>query len=271
MTVDIATPGRTATRKPATRRAKPRAAVVLPPPLVIGEPDKNIFNCPNCTRPLSVGASRCPGCRTRLILATPARKATIFILVGAIAGLVMAWGVSAAFAVTSAAVTPGPESSVLPSSPAAATSVPVAATPFIPAIPPTSRSALSQAGALNVRLSDGARLLQTALGERDLDSAAVADILRSLAADASFGEGLATRLAAWPQGAAVAHDLGLLYASVRGTAVDGLNNSINNDPAYRDAAQKMLGVLGGMTPLDGRMRTLAGIANVVLPPATSGK
>ncbi|MFL5680350.1 MAG: hypothetical protein ACJ77B_07095, partial [Chloroflexota bacterium] len=64
MAVDVANTGRTGTRKPPTRRAKPRPPVV-PEPLVIGEPDKNIFNCPVCARPLTVGAARCPGCRTR--------------------------------------------------------------------------------------------------------------------------------------------------------------------------------------------------------------
>ncbi|MFL5681421.1 MAG: hypothetical protein ACJ77B_12560, partial [Chloroflexota bacterium] len=79
-------------------------------------------------------------------------------------------------------------------------------------------------------------------------------------------EGLATRLGAWGDAGDVARDLGTLYSSVRGTAVDGLNNSINNDPAYRAAAQKMLGVLAGTTAVDARMRTLAAIANVILPP-----
>src|SRR4051794_39372540 len=187
MAVDVANPGRTGTRKPPTRRAKPRPPAAIEP-LVIGEPDRNIFNCPVCARPLSVGAARCPNCRTRLILATPAKKVTVFVLVGMIVGLVMAWGVSTAAALTEAAISP--TATQIPTGASAlpvASTVPVATTPVAPAIPPTSRSALSQAAALNIRLADGARLLRTALDERDLDSATVADILRSLAADASFG------------------------------------------------------------------------------------
>ena len=35
--------------------------------LAIGDTDANVFTCPACSRPLSEGTSRCPGCGTRLI------------------------------------------------------------------------------------------------------------------------------------------------------------------------------------------------------------
>lgn len=268
MTIDTAS-GRTGTRKTPARRTKPRPAIVLEP-LVIGESDRNIFNCPVCSRPLAVGATRCPGCRTRLILSTPAKRVTIFMLVGVIVGFVLSWGISAGFAAAGALLQPAdPAASPIVRAsggipPSAVPSGPVEAT-----IPPIARSALGQTAVLNNRLGEGAVALRAALKERDLDSAAVADTLRSLAADASFGEGLAPRLGSWDQATEVALGLGSLYSTVRGTAVDGLNASISNDPAYRTAAQRMLVVLSGVGPLDARVRTLAAVVGVTMP-APSG-
>lgn len=269
MTIDAAS-GRTGTRKTPARRAKPRPAV-LPEQLVIGETDRNIFNCPVCSRPLAVGATRCPGCRTRLILSTPARRVAIFTLAGVLLGLVLSWSVAAGLDATQAllqAAGPGASPIVQASSGILPSAVPTG--PLVPAIPPIARSALGQTAVLNNRLDEGAVALRAALKDRDLDSAAVADTLRSLAADASFGEGLAPRLGTWDQATDVAVELGSLYSTVRGTAVDGLNASLSNDPAYRTAAQRMLVVLSGVEPLDLRVRTLAAIVGVTMPPSTVG-
>lgn len=268
MTIDTAS-GRTGTRKAPARRTKPRPAIVLEP-LVIGESDRNIFNCPVCSRPLAVGATRCPGCRTRLILSTPAKRVTIFMLVGVVVGLVLSWGISAGFAAAGALLQPAdPAASPIVRASGGILPSAVPSGPVVATIPPIARSALGQTAVLNNRLGEGAAALRAALKDRDLDSAAVADTLRSLAADASFGEGLAPRLGTWDQASEVALGLGSLYTAVRGTAVDGLNASITNDPAYRTAAQRMLVVLSGVAPLDARVRTLAAIVGVNMPPPST--
>ena len=106
-----------------------------------------------------------------------------------------------------------------------------------PTTPAVSRSAVGQAAALDARLAGAAAGLRLALRDKDLDSASVADQLRSLAADAAFGEDLASRLGTWDQAYALSLDLANLYGSIRSTAREVLAASIQNDTAYRASAQ----------------------------------
>jgi hypothetical protein len=262
MTIEVL--GRkTRTRKP-TKRAKPRE--VVPAPIAIGEPEANIFSCPVCGRPLATGASRCPGCRTRLILATPARRVAIFVLAGLIAGLLLAWVVSSAVAFVS-----GP-SRTTPGIGPRASSGPIASNPAATpgaTIPPAARSAISQAATLNARFQAAGVSLRSALKQKNLDSPAIADTLRLLASDAAFGEDLAPRLGSWEAATELSAALNYLYGSIRGTAREALGSSISNAPAYRDAAQKMLSVLGDVGPLDTRVRELAATWNIRVPPPGS--
>lgn len=253
--------GRTGPRK-TPRRPKPRP-IVISQPMSIGETDANIFSCPVCARPLATGAQHCPTCGTRLILATPAKRVGIFVSAGLIVGLLFGWS----FAATLAAVT-APSASAPPpvasSTPVASVPVVVRPTP-VPTIPAASRSAISQAAALNSHFVGAANELRVALRAKDLDSAVVADVFRSLAADAAFGDDLASRLATWDQAYALSLDLSNAYGSVRSTAREGLGASITNDPAYRASAQKMLAVLADIAPLDRRLRELATAFDIKLP------
>lgn len=263
MTIEVVG-GKARTRK-TTKRARPRVEVVAAP-LAIGEPEANIFSCPVCGRPLVTGATRCPGCRTRLILATPARRVAIFVLAGLIAGLLLAWLVSSAVAFVSgpARTTPG-VGPLASSGPGASASAGIPG----PTIPPAGRSALSQAATLNARFMAAAVSLRAELKRSNLDSAAVADTLRQLASDAAFGEDLAPRLGTWDAATDLSGALAYLYQSIRTTAREALGASISNDPAYRDAAQKMLSILGDVGPLDTRVRELAAASNVKVPPPGS--
>lgn len=252
--------GRSGPRKPP-RRVKPRQQV-NPEALSIGESDANIFSCPVCSRPLATGAHRCPACGTRLLLSTPARRVGIFVSAGVVLGLLLGWSFSAVVGALTAPRPAGPTASLTPGA-----SVPVVVVPPtpVPTVPAVSRSALGQAAALDARLAGAVSTLRLALRDKDLDSAAVADQLRSLAADAAFGEDLASRLAAWDRAYALSLDLSNLYGSIRSTAREGLAASITNDPAYRAAAQKMLAVLGGIAPLDKRLSELALSVDIRLP------
>jgi hypothetical protein len=251
--------GRSGPRK-TPRRIKPRPQMT-PDALSIGEADANIFNCPVCSRPLATGANRCPTCGTRLILSTPAQRAGIFVSAGIILGLLFGWSFSAVVGAFTA-----PKATTPPASTAPGASAPVVVVPTpAPTIAAISRSALGQVAALDTRLAAAASALRLALQEKDLDSASVADQLRSLAADAAFGEDLASRLGAWDQAYALSLDLANLYGAVRSTAREGLAASIQNDPAYRASAQKMLAVLAGIPPLDRRLRELALTVDIRLP------
>jgi hypothetical protein len=251
--------GRSGPRK-TPRRVKPRPPV-NPEALSIGESDANIFSCPICSRPLAVGAHRCPACGTRLILSTPAQRAGIFMSAGLVLGLLFGWSFAAVVGALTAPRVNNPTASGAPGA-----SVPVVVVPTpAPTIAAVSRSALGQAAALDARLTGEAAALRFALRDKDLDSASVADQLRSLAADAAFGEDLASRLGAWDQAYALSLDLSNLYGSIRSTAREGLAASIQNDPAYRASAQKMLAVLNGIAPLDKRLRELALSVDIRLP------
>jgi hypothetical protein len=247
------------------RRVKPRSPMA-PQPIAIGEPDANIFNCPSCARPLATGAQRCPGCGTRLILATPARRVGIFVSAGMVIGLLFGFSFAAAMGAmseprTGSTATPAPTTGP---GPIASVPVVIGQTPA-PTVPAASRAALGQAAALNARLLDGQANLRVLLRDEDLDSAAVADTLRSLAADAAFGQDLALRLGQWDEAYELSLDLANLYGSVRSTSREALAASIRNDPAYRAAAQKMIAVLAELPPLDAKLRELAESIGVRLP------
>jgi len=252
--------GRSGPRK-TPRRIKPRPQM-NPEALAIGEADANIFNCPVCSRPLATGANRCPTCGTRLILSTPAQRAGIFVSAGIILGLLFGWSFSAVAGALTAPRATTPTASGAPGASAPVVVIPPTPAPTVPAV---SRSALGQAAALDARLASAISTLRLALRDKDLDSAAVADQLRSLAADAAFGDDLASRLGMWDQAYALSLDLSNLYGSIRSTAREGLAASIQNDPAYRASAQKMLAVLAGIAPLDKRLRDLALSVDIRLP------
>lgn len=253
---------RTGPRK-TPRRVKTRPQVT-PDAVSIGESDVNIFNCPICSRPLATGAHRCPTCGTRLLLSTPAQRVGVFVSAGVVLGLLFGWSFSAVVGAFTATHVGSPAPS---GAPGASAPVVVIQTPA-PTIAAVSRSAVSQAAALDARLAGAVSGLRLALRDKDLDSASVADQLRSLAADAAFGEDLASRLGAWDQAYALSLDLSNLYGSIRSTAREGLAASIQNDPAYRASAQKMLAVLASIAPLDKRLRDLAVSVDIRLPGAS---
>jgi hypothetical protein len=199
------------------------------------------------------------------VLATPIHRVAVFVSAGLAVGLLFAFTWSVAAGVLSGPRTAGPGASHVPGSSNAPGVRPSGA---VPSIAPASRAALGQLAALDARLTSVAAPLRIALRDKDLDSAAVADLLRSLAADAAFGDDLASRLGTWDQAYALSLDLSNQYGSIRSTAREGLAASITNDPAYRATAQKMIAVLAGVPPLDKRLRALAETANVPLPGGT---
>jgi hypothetical protein len=132
-------------------------------------------------------------------------------------------------------------------------------------VPPRSRGALDQSAAINAHFLDGSARLMSALARADIDSVAVASILRDLASDATFGADLVSRVGAWDKAALVAADLDDLYAAVRSTARSGLAASLTNDGAYRAAAQRMVTVLRRVPTVNKAILDLATTAGLDLP------
>lgn len=237
--------------------------------VAVGAHDANIFPCPNCTRPLAVGVSRCAGCGTRLVAGVPLLKVSGFVGLGLVAGLLVGGGavgavtligrpVAAPIAVPPAVVTP----STIPASVAPAPSV----VPVVPDVPPAALSALRQSTAVNQRLLADADLLSRAMAASSPSVVEIAPLLRNLASTATFGDRIATAVGAWEDGTAVSRDLAAFYASIDRIADEGLSASINNERAYRDAGRRMLSILAGLTELDAASRALAATVDVELPP-----
>lgn len=237
--------------------------------LPIGEMDASIFNCPACARPLGAGASRCPGCGTRLIAGVQAARAIGFIASGLVVGLLVGGGAMAGVSAFSRPVAADVATPVASVAPVASAAPIVSAAPVVDAgVASSALSALRQSALLNQRLVvDGGRLT-TVLATPAHSSAEVSRILRSLAASASFGDRIAPDLGDWSDASGLSASLTDFYAAIGATAREGLSNALSNTEAYVAAAQQMQTVLDGLTGLDADARALAAQVDLDMPPAT---
>src|SRR4051812_31037139 len=178
-----------AVRRPRRRAGRP---VPEPPPapvekLAIGEINQTVFDCPKCARPLAMGARRCPGCRTRLMLGVPMAKASVFASGGLAVGLVFGSIGGLVFSMTRAGHTtpPGPTGALPSAAPVAggggtATPTPRPAPPAPSASTPVStpssdmpsltRTALVQAIAVDDQLRHAGAALQAAVSAPSFDA-----------------------------------------------------------------------------------------------------
>jgi hypothetical protein len=231
----------------------------------IGAMDSNIFLCPRCTRPLAVGVSRCPGCRTRLVAGVPLLKASGLIGMGLAVGVAVGVALLGGLALLAgpAVATVQPPVAAVPSLAPGQTAAPAPADPTVPRV---AISALRQSTLVNQRLLADADRLRRRMASNGSGAAEIAPLLRSLAWTSGFAGGIAADVASWNDGAAVAKSLASFYASIGRVADQGLSASITNKAAYRDAGRRMLLVLDRLKALDKASRALAATATVELPP-----
>jgi len=247
----------------------------------IGEINQTVFSCPNCQRPLAMGAKHCPGCKTHLVRGVQLSKASVFVTMGLVVGLaiggaaggaaLLANGLSrdaeiatqVAAALAAADVHPAPVASAAP----IATARPVVTAPPVAAdgVPPLARSALVQAANVNAQLATAAPVLQSALAAKTFDTYTVFQVLRSVSADAVAGRPLADHIGDWAGGAELADGLTAYYGEVQDAAAAGLDASIRNQAAYKAAAKDMLNLLGGLAALDAQLHDVATGAGVTIP------
>lgn len=247
-----------------------RRGARMAPSLPIGEIDANIFACPACSRPLSSGTPRCPGCATRLIAGVKATRAVAFVGVGGLAGVMLGAGLVAAVSflntrpaevvVVPAPAVVAPSQAPIPSAP------PPAADPGIPS---SALSALRQSTLLNQRVLDDVGRLTAALSTAKPSSSEIAPILRSMASTATFGQRLAPTVGGWDQAEVVSADLVAFYAAIARTADEGLSSSLSSTRTYVAAGERMLEIGAGLDALDGASRALAASADLELPPLTT--
>jgi hypothetical protein len=283
-----------AVRRP--RRREPATSAVQEPvsapsaAFAIGEIDQTIFNCPACSRPLALGARRCPGCGTRLVGGVALGKASLFVALGLVVGVLagstagVVFGLShpvaspLAYAATHPSAAPGtgtnggghPSSTGLnPSASAVApTATAPAATAPATSVPPVTASAFGQALATNGRLADTRAALKAALKARSFDPSAVAQVLRSISADSIFGQQVAGHLSAWSGSGAVGARLERFYGAVHDAAAGGLVASVRNQAAYRSAATAMITLLDQLPTINAAVREIAASAGLDLPTAS---
>lgn len=252
--------------------------------MTIGEIDQTVFDCPSCSRPLALGARRCPGCSVRLVNGVVLGKATVFVAAGLALGLLAGSGGGFLLGLGSAAAAPAmgalasPGASGGPSvGPIVASSAPsatastaapgpsasVGASPG--SIPPATRAALVQTTGSNDRLTAARADLKAALAASSFVASDVARILRSVSADSVHAEQVATRIAAWSGSAAVGTRLAAFYGSIHEAAADSLVASVRNVAAYRAAATTMVRLLAGIPAVDVEIRAAALSLGVVIP------
>jgi hypothetical protein len=271
-----------------TRSARPVDQPTASAPVAIGELGQTVFSCPACNRPLALGARRCPGCSTRLIMRVQARRAAAFVGLGlvvglAIGGIVTATSFLADQPARDAAVARAAAAAALANvPPPAASQAPVASHGAATsngtgngsgsgtgsgaaAVSALTRSAISQAAAIDARLVTYGVALQAALAATDLDAIAVSQILRTMSADAVYGLQLTSHIGAWAGGKALSGELEVFYAAIKDTAAEGLTASIRNEAAYEAASVAMLALLESLADLDAGVSAAAGRAGVDLP------
>ena len=251
----------------ATKASRGETAAT-PLPNAIGEDDSEIFTCPTCSRPLATGVSRCPGCGTHLVLGRPLRRVVARGGVGLVIALAIGGGVIGAIVLIQNVVAVG-----LAPSPAAASAAGGASpVPTVdPALPARARSGLRQTALINQRLATDAGKLAVAMATHEPGAADIAHALRTLAADATFGASVAPDIAAWADGAALSKRLAAFYDAVGSTALNGLDVSITNRPAYLAAGRRMLSVVSGLRAIDAAAQELAASVHLPLTPVTLPK
>jgi len=276
MTVDAA---RRPRRRTQSTKADPQPMIAPPASIAIGEIEQTIFECPSCSRPLALGARRCPGCGTHLVRGVTLSKASGFVAVGLAVGLLSGFGGAVVLGLSHAPVAPAAAGG-LPSAPpvsgtnggggssrpAAPTATPANPTPTAPTgIPPVTGSALTQVIGTNDRLAADRTALKAALAASSFDPSEVAQILRAISAESIFGEQVAGRLAGWSGSSAVGGQLETFYGSVHAAAADGLVASVRNEGAYRSAATTMVRLLDDLPAVDAAVREVAASAGLDLP------
>jgi len=279
MTVDVARRRTRKTTPKGTSEPGIGAPIGTSERLSIGEIEPTVFSCPNCQRPLAIGARHCPGCRMHLVNGVLLGKASLFVTFGLIVGVTLggAFGgmamlgnnatrdaeIAAAVsaALEAANVRPVPVATAAP----LATSHPLATVRPDGAVPGLARAAIVQAATLNAELAAAVPVLQSALAARNFDAYPVFQALRSVSGNAVTGRQLAAHIGSWADGSELETSLATFYTTIQTTASEGLGASIHNEAAYKAAATAMLQLLGGLGAVDAQLRDAAGDAGVTIP------
>jgi hypothetical protein len=191
----------------------------------------------------------------------------VFVGVGLFSGMIASAGLMALL--TRAPARPVDVAVAPPATTVQATQVPIVPDPApaaVTGIPSSAVSALRQSTFLNQRVMSDAARLEAVLAEARPSGSEIAPILRSLGSSAAFGARLAPTVGEWDAGSPVSKDLTDFYADIAGTANEGLSASLADSRSFVASAHEMLKILARLDGIDAASRTLAGKADIELPP-----
>ena len=233
----------------------------------IGEKDGRGFYCPSCGIPVADGTWKCPSCSAKFVLGVTAKRASALLAVGFAVGILSGGVVTASALIVSPHDRPADGAVVSdPASVATATEIPRAVAPSI--APTAAVTALTGTAVINGRISADAATLATTLADRKATTTDIAQALRSLSADAAQGIDLAARLATWREADPVRGRLDAFYRTMSTTASLELGVSLDDGSGYRRSATEMLGVVRGLSAVDGASRAFAATVGLDLPPVS---
>ena len=234
----------------------------------IGESDAHVFNCPACSRPLSDGTARCPGCGVRLVMGVMLRRAGSILALGIVIGVLLGGGTTAAAITLSlgdSRAIAAAQGHVTPASPSPSPTPSRTADSTVGG-PQAAVTALSGTAVVNGRIALDTATLASTLADKRASATDIARALRSLAADAALGLDLTARLAPWRNAATVMTDLDTFYRKIADSARAALRASLDDTTSFRRSAAQMVSILAGLRAADAMSRVLAATVNLELPP-----
>jgi hypothetical protein len=227
-----------------------------------------LFDCPKCSRPLPVGTSVCPECKTRLIGRRTARRVWSMVGAALVAVVAVALGMTAVLAMSGGSTNgtgtvPSHAPSAGGSTGSAAPTETASATP--PGIPAGAEVALSGTTLVNTRMTQDGAALARVLADKKSQTIDVARAIRVVAADAQQGLDMSGRLATWTEATAVKAQLDAFYQGIADTARDAFRASLTDDATYRQAGARLVTEIRKVDDVDAASRTLATSVGLQLP------
>lgn len=229
----------------------PRTAAVLTP-AASSITGGAVIGCPSCGRAMRKGSRRCAGCGQRLLLDVPARKASMLLGSGLLAGFVVG-GLLVGLTLPRQAATAG-------SGPGASAGSAAGTT-----VSANAAAALRGTVTLNGRLATDAEPLAQALAAKSFPVDDVVAVMRRMSTNTRAAAAMVKSLATWPDAASQQAALAAFYTELSGELNDALAASVSSTSAYRSATQGVLATLGRIVTLDANARTLASGAGIDLP------